>query len=401
MSRLTASLLAFALVVFPVPGTALAEPPVDNPEERQVASLLEQKKFDEAKRVLDEWETRAPDKKEQIQGIRRAVEAVRRLEEASSELDRATQEISRRLKAMPAWSPEDQLAEQILRNDMERARELLAQGADPSKESLAGPLLVVAAQAENPDFVSLLLEKGAKTEAADWTGKTALIHAAEKGRLETARRLIAAGADVNARWKTNETALDMARKNGHAELAALLEERGGKATEKVAPWPMFRQPYASGDVNKDLLEAVSADDVEMVRKFIAQGADLNTEYLGGTPLIFAAQNGRTEIVRILLDAGADVRKRTTLSSPIQAAVANGHLETVQLLLDRGADVNETFMAGRSLLMNAAENGRREMVELLIQRGANVHAESQLGETARSLAEKKGYKEIAALLAGKK
>lgn len=91
-------------------------------------------------------------------------------------------------------------------------------------------LLHLAAEAGRVEAVKRLLAAGA--DANGLTGGTrasALQWAAEKGRLEVARALLAAGAEVNAASRNGDTALHRAVAGRHAEVAELLLAAGARA----------------------------------------------------------------------------------------------------------------------------------------------------------------------------
>lgn len=93
----------------------------------------------------------------------------------------------------------------------EIAEELILRGADvndvfqeyPGEERTALHLAI-----EWPDITGLLLSKGAKVDARDDSGRTALHKAAVNGYAATVNRLIHAGADVNASTTRGVTALE-------------------------------------------------------------------------------------------------------------------------------------------------------------------------------------------------
>jgi ankyrin repeat protein len=91
------------------------------------------------------------------------------------------------------------------------------------------------AATDNPDVVQLLLENGAKVNAATDSGFVALFWAARYGHKEVVKVLIEKGADVNAKDKDGMTALKWANTNQGASppnyetVIAVLKEAG--ATE--------------------------------------------------------------------------------------------------------------------------------------------------------------------------
>jgi len=61
----------------------------------------------------------------------------------------------------------------------------------------------------------------------------------------------------------------------------------------------------------DLVDAINADDVKTVKKFIKYSfidIDYQSGTRGDTPLLFATYKHNIEIIKLLIDAGADVNK---------------------------------------------------------------------------------------------
>ena len=187
---------------------------------------------------------------------------------------------------------------------------------------------------------------------------------------------------------------------------------------------------ASVEYSSPLLQAVSIDDVEEFKKFIANGEDVNfkdKDNGGVTALFLAVANGNYEIAETLLNLGAkvnarDENKRTPLmylddDAPAELVLllikhgAKVNLtdeekntalilaaewdkpEILQILIDHGADVNARNAEGQTALMNAAYEDDLENVKLLILAGADVNLKNKEGETAWSLTDEDEIKKL--------
>jgi len=147
--------------------------------------------------------------------------------------------------------------------------ELIRDYYGPNNPDRGGTSLTWAAWINDPEAVKILLDRGAKVNAADNEGHTAL-HEAVGWGLGITKLLVDKGADVNARTKSIETPL---------MIAAAGNQPGGN------------QP-------------------EVVRLLLDKKADVNAhDDAGRTPLMFAAENGRLENAKLLLSEGADVRRK--------------------------------------------------------------------------------------------
>lgn len=155
--------------------------------------------------------------------------------------------------------------------------------------------------------------------------KTVLSVAAEQGRTDLVRLLLAAGADPEGSTPLHEDV------------------------------PLFA---AARSKNRETLELLLTTDAEV-------------EAIGGrstTALIEAVKVGWQEGVQRLLAAGADVNAATDNKTPLIVAAGQIRESIVQLMLDHGADVN-VVAGGRTALMNALEQNRLAIARLLRRAGA--------------------------------
>jgi hypothetical protein len=110
-----------------------------------------------------------------------------------------------------------------------------------------------------------------------------------------------------------------------------------------------RRRRQRGGNNNQLYTASENGNVELVKKLLEQGDDVNkVNNNGETPLYIASRNGHIEVVKILLAAGADINKANNNgATPLLIASQNGHIEVVKVLLKAGADINKANNKGKS------------------------------------------------------
>jgi ankyrin repeat protein len=131
---------------------------------------------------------------------------------------------------------DDALVDAVLKkNDLARARTLLAQGADVNQPVGGDGETLVMAFALTPDTSTLrfLIEEAkADVNARSLTsGQTALMYAAMHGRAENIRMLVAAGAELDAAGSEGQTAVSIAKARNHPEIAQQLIALGAKDAE--------------------------------------------------------------------------------------------------------------------------------------------------------------------------
>lgn len=215
------------------------------------------------------------------------------------------------------------------------------------------------------------------------------MHAANTGRPEVAKLLVAAGAKVNAPSQYG-TALTWAAQSRQIEVARFLISKGAAVTGKRM------------DGITILMIAAEQGSTDLVRLLLANKADINAvDVAGETALSHAARRGQVAAARLLLASGAkpdtaDARGWT----PLMYAAANGFSDIAAALIEKGARVDATEAAGRTpLLLAAAYAGEPATVRTLLANGANASAKDAAGRTAAEIAAARGYDEAAQVLRG--
>jgi len=126
------------------------------------------------------------------------------------------------------------------------------------------------------------------------------------------------------------------------------------------------EPAQQAELNRQLREAATVDDVDTVRRLLGEGADVNG----------ANEYGKTALMR---------------------AVESGASKSAYVLLSKGASVNARTSAGCTALTYAAENGHADLSAMLVELGANVHDRTRSGWDAMMMAARLGYDVIVAQL----
>ncbi len=215
--------------------------------------------------------------------------------------------------------------------DLEKTRILLDHDAEVNARSaeMRTPLLIAAGRPGGAAVVNLLLDHGAKPDPNNNPGSesSALIEAATAGDSDMMQLLIAHGASVKA---AGQSALSMAIANRCVKcLDLLMAGKPGKAAYTGA-----------------LGEAAIFADVNSVRRFLDQGADINAaDPAGRTPLMYAAGSDLVplDLVKLLVERGADVNGKVghpnsvdTGWTVLDIARLRGDTPVVEFLVKAGA-----------------------------------------------------------------
>ncbi|KAL8416342.1 hypothetical protein RB596_006774 [Gaeumannomyces avenae] len=323
-------------------------------------------------------------------------------------------------------------------------------GADLEATSPSGETaLVRAVRCEFPDdFVLLCCELGARVDAADRHGRTALHYAAglvrpdecgssglSGGQAPPAVLALAAhDADLNRRDADGRTPLHAAVAAGKTRAAVLLARNGADADAEL---PGGATP---------LLLAVLRRNVAVAQVLCKHGAAVDGRRRGRTwkdgrsgsvvaktPLVCAIEAGCTDMVRMLLEAGADVNLRCGYGAdssskdgggaarfrsgdyPLLAASRLGNNQIVDLLLShkdtdllRAAEISDESQdsegigggwSGQTPLHAAAAGNHIEVVRRLVAAGTAVNPVNEYGATPLLLAVRAGHEAVARDLLG--
>ncbi|MEM7180736.1 MAG: ankyrin repeat domain-containing protein [Spirochaetota bacterium] len=217
---------------------------------------------------------------------------------------------------------------------------------------LAKQELWKSAREGNPAGLAAALQKGAKAEMRDSTGKPALILIAQYAPVDkiqaSVKVLLEKGANANIVDKFGYTGLHYAVKQGDEPKTTILLDSGLNINAKDR---RGRTPFLSVVLSAGMLQVPS-----MAKLLVGKGADVNVRDLDiRSPLHYAAKSGNLALVQFLIKNKAvvdakDIYDRTSLHE----AASQGYAKIVSILLKYKADKNAKDINSKTPLLLAAE-----------------------------------------------
>ena len=166
----------------------------------------------------------------------------------------------------------ERLLDKVFEGDVEGVQAALDDGADPDAvgEPEGWSVLMRAVHKSTPEVIKLLVESGAQVNRLKKGGGSALLYAAEWGKLAAASALLEAGADPNAKSNVKEASVGPTGQRGTS---------GGNCPIHAATW---------------------SGNVEMVKLLLEHGADpKKANEDGKTPRSIAVDNGILRMIKVL------------------------------------------------------------------------------------------------------
>jgi uncharacterized protein len=257
----------------------------------------------------------------------------------------------------------------------EAIRQLLSFGAclEPPHLISHTNLLYIAAAKATGEVVELLLAYGAKVDAIDRWGNTALHHAVMANNVDAIPAILRGNACLTIENFGGDTALMSSLKAGDPSAAILI---------------LFHMQKTRGyerDLAAVLHLAVRRAGQDALAMIVEAGVDIDLEDENGkTALQIAAFEGRPKTLEILLEKGASHSRRTkegwTALHFVPFEVVSS--DCAEILLQHGADINAQTNYGKTTLDFAVEMEERQLCEFLREHGAtgSTAADEEEGES---------------------
>jgi len=274
------------------------------------------------------------------------------------------------------------------------------------RTNYGGTLLGGACHSGHTDVVRYLMAKGASV------GPEELNRAVWKNRVDVVKLLVENGADYNSKGGSDYTPMEYAARKSHLEILNYFmeNEKNKRSITYYIPKKMkdsaikissrifsfaklsfAKQSNMTGFLHNFLDNMDCKYDLEIVKYFIQNGADINSKDKDGkTPLYKVAlgnysEDSKLNIVKYLIENGANIKVRTSSGNTLlHGACSRFNLEVARYLIENGEDVNVPNKNLNTPLHKAAKSGNSKLVKCLIENGAKVNAKNKDGRTPMQL-----------------
>ncbi len=303
----------------------------------------------------------------------------------------------------------DQLIDAAWANDLDRAGELIAAGADVNfKDSSEQSAYLIATSEGYRELLELTLENGADVDSLDSYNGTGLIRSAERGHASIVGRLIRAGIALDHINGLSWTALHEAIIFGDGDdryLATIrvlaaggadldlpsdgttpVDHATARGQERVVE--TLKAALAAGDAESsddELLAAAAAGDADAVAIALRGGADIEArDAAGRTSLLLAAAGDHVAVATVLAALGADpnaVDERRNTPWLVTGETGSVAMADIMLAQVPGPDFDLVNRFGGTSLIPAAERGHVDYVARVVQTPIDVNHVNNLGWTA--------------------
>jgi ankyrin repeat protein len=246
----------------------------------------------------------------------------------------------------------------------ETIRVLCGAGADPGRLCEDQHPLVRAARTGNLGAVEVLAECiGDINKAADADGETALMAAMAAGREPVIIWLVDRSARLDARDNSGRTAIDYAVLRGRVQALELLAAVTG------------RDVFADVDPTRLAVGASYHGEAGELRRAVEHGAQLDQlSPQGETALVAAAARGHLDVIRVIRELAPDISIDTQDRGGVtglMAAAGNGADAIVTALVrEFGARFDMTDAENRDAMMYALIRNQPDTINLLSSLGAS-------------------------------
>jgi ankyrin repeat protein len=203
-----------------------------------------------------------------------------------------------------------------------------------------------------------------------------------------------------------EKALEMTPPGVHEQILDAMKNesmRAGQSESDLYPkefMDMIKHKSTIKATPTPLMKAAEAGRTEEVRALLKEGANPNERSVMRLSACgLAVKNGNVETFKVFLEDAAFESDKENLGDLLRVAIDNNQMEMVSLLIAHDADLNKQDLDADDWtpLMYAAYNGNKAAADVLIEHGAGIDRRNAGGGTALMLAASMGQERIVGML----
>ncbi|MDD2834052.1 MAG: ankyrin repeat domain-containing protein [Methylotenera sp.] len=133
---------------------------------------------------------------------------------------------------------------------------------------------------------------------------------------------------------------------------------------------VFAAKNLTDDEYMEFTGAVGEGNMKVVKKYMNEGLDVNTPFVGWSPLLMSAAKGQLDLVKYFTEKGADLNYTHPITkwTAFMHAAYDGNEAMVKYLAEKGADVNRKMRGDVDIIRVIKDQGNSQMVELLTSLG---------------------------------
>ena len=179
--------------------------------------------------------------------------------------------------------------------------------------------------------------------------------------------LISKNADLNLTGEAGNSMLHVLSANSNIKLARLCIEEHNLIVDA-----------RNDNQETPLMIAVRANEIELVKYLVEQGADVNAENANGETPVFYIVRNNGEMFNYLIAQNADVSHETNNNTTLLiTASRNKHFAAIRFLLENGANIEDKDEAGFTAFHHVISPHDRdhEVINMFLERGADINTVS--------------------------
>lgn len=271
-------------------------------------------------------------------------------------------------------------------------------------DSLGNTALTLAFMNENnsEENMNMLLDYGADPDIQNNEGYNALMTAAKTSGIDAVKKLLEITSDVNTRNNNGDTALSIASVENNAEVVNAILEAGAdiNSQNENGTTALMSALYNSSDVENIIKLLIAHKPDLTLRNAKGQTAlniAKNRPMLSGSRALVLllkgeflklCRSGSDEEISQAINAGVDVHTRNkSQATGLMFAAQHNTASAVEVLIEAGSDIDAQDINGNTALIYAASYNTDDVLDVLINKGADVNIMNHSGHKALKFAKR--------------